>query len=60
MIVHKSLVSSNVEERVDAARHLGALLCGDPMVVFALKERLADPEDRVVYEASKALILLGK
>ena len=60
-IVHNSLESMNTEERLDAARHLGALKCGDTMVIYALRLRLqTDPEQRVVYESMKALILLGK
>ena len=59
-IVHDSLVSPHEEERVDAARLLGSLKCGDTMVTFALKDRLQNDEsDRVQYEAAKSLILLG-
>jgi len=59
-IVHNSLESENVEERTDAARHLGMLKCGDAMVNYALKVRLQkDPETRVVYESAKSLISLG-
>ena len=59
-MVHDNLVSSHIEERVDAARNLGQLHCGDAMVLFALKERLEkDEELRVKYEAAKSLILLG-
>ena len=60
-IVHNSLESENVEERIDAARHLGALKCGDAMVNYALRVRIQkDPETRVVYESTKALVSLGR
>ena len=60
-IVHDNLISPHVDERADAAKHLGMLQCGDTLVMYALKERLKhDEEDRVRYEAAKALILLGK
>ncbi|ELT97382.1 hypothetical protein CAPTEDRAFT_190566 [Capitella teleta] len=59
-IVHNSLVSPNADERVDAARHLGALQCGDTMVVYALRERLRhDDNERVIYEVTKSLITIG-
>lgn len=59
-MVHTNLVSVNVEERVDAARHLGILACGDSMVLYALRERLRhDDDERVIYEATKSLITLG-
>jgi len=58
--VHVYLVSKKVEERRDAAKHLGLLRCGDGMVFFALKERLKiDGDSRTRYEATKSLILLG-
>ena len=60
-IVHKSLISPFVDERIDAAKHLGALKCGDATVIYCLKERLKhDNEDRVRYEALKSLLALGK
>ena len=60
-IVHDNLISPHIDERADAAKHLGMLQCGDTLVMYALKERLKhDEEDRVRYEAAKALILLGK
>ena len=60
-IVHDSLISPCVDERADAAKHLGMLHCGDTLVIYALKERLKhDEENRVRYEAAKALISLGK
>uniref|UniRef100_A0A2C9LNZ8 HEAT repeat-containing protein 4 n=1 Tax=Biomphalaria glabrata TaxID=6526 RepID=A0A2C9LNZ8_BIOGL len=59
-IVHVHLQSPRVEERIDGARQLGALRCGDTMVTYALKERIEnDTEDRVRYEAAKALVLIG-
>ena len=59
-LVHVYLVSKKVEERRDAAKHLGLLRCGDGMVFFALKERLKiDGDSRTRYEATKSLILLG-
>ncbi|CAH1794759.1 unnamed protein product [Owenia fusiformis] len=59
-IVHNNLISDNVEQRQDAARHLGALNSGDAMVMFALRERLEkDDDERVKYEATKSLCLLG-
>lgn len=59
-IVHNNLISPNVEERIDAARHLGALRVGDTMVLYALRERLKnETEERVVYESAKALASLG-
>ncbi|CAL1526331.1 unnamed protein product [Lymnaea stagnalis] len=59
-IVHIHLQSERVEERIDGARQLGLLRCGDTMVSYALRERLQkDPEDRVRYEAAKSLILIG-
>ena len=59
-IVHNSLVSPNTDERIDAARNLGALRVGDTMVLYALRERLKnDDEERVVYEAAKSLVTLG-
>jgi hypothetical protein len=59
-IVHHSLVSPNVDERIDAARHLGALQCGDTMVIYALRDRLRhEDNERVIYEATKSLITLG-
>ena len=59
--MHTNLVSSHTQERVDAARNLGQLNCGDAMVLYALKERiLKDDEIRVKYEAAKSLVLLGK
>lgn len=59
-IVHMNLKSERVEERIDAARQLGALRSGDTMVFYALKDRLQhDPVDRVKYEAAKSLILVG-
>lgn len=59
-IVHHSLISPYTEERIDAARHLGALRCGDTMVTFSLKECLKhDEEERVRYEALKSLVTLG-
>ena len=60
-IVHNNLISPNVEERIDAARHLGALRVGDTMVLYALRERLKhDDEKRVVYESAKALATIGE
>ena len=54
-------MSARVDERVDAAKNLGQLHCGDAMVLFALKERVEkDDEIRVKYESAKSLILLGK
>ena len=59
-IVHTNLISPNPDERVDAARHLGLLACGDSMVLYALRERLRhDEHERVVYESTKSLITLG-
>ena len=59
-VVHNNLISPNPAERVDAARHLGLLACGDSMVLYALRERLRhDQHERVVYEATKSLITLG-
>ncbi|KAK3610757.1 hypothetical protein CHS0354_028156 [Potamilus streckersoni] len=59
-MVHVNLVSNQPVERIDAAKHLGLLRCGDAMVFYALKERLKnDEEPRVCYEATKSLILLG-
>ncbi|KAL8600891.1 hypothetical protein ACOMHN_045029 [Nucella lapillus] len=59
-IVHQNLNSERVEERIDAAKQLGLLRCGDTMVFYALKERLhRDMDQRVRYEATKALILIG-
>ncbi|KAH9513080.1 hypothetical protein Btru_035790 [Bulinus truncatus] len=59
-IVHVFLQSLRVEERIDGAKQLGVLRCGDTMVTYALKERIKhDPEERVQYEAAKALILIG-
>ena len=60
-IVHNNLVSPCVSERIDGARHLGALNCCDAMVMYALKERLKhDEEIRVKYEATKSLVSLGR
>ena len=60
-IVHNSLISPNMEERIDGARHLGSLGVCDTMVLYALRERLRnDTEKRVVYEAAKSLALLGR
>ncbi|KAL3877329.1 hypothetical protein ACJMK2_035059 [Sinanodonta woodiana] len=59
-LVHVNLVSNQPVERIDAAKHLGLLRCGDAMVFYALKDRLKnDEEPRVCYEATKSLILLG-
>ncbi|XP_064618168.1 LOW QUALITY PROTEIN: uncharacterized protein LOC135482224 [Liolophura sinensis] len=59
-LVHINLVSERVEERIDAAKHLGLLKCSDAMVFFALKERIhKDEEKRVQYEAAKSLVLIG-
>lgn len=59
-IVRDNLPSVNEEERIDAARLLGSLKCGDTMVMYALRERLRhDVSDRVQYESAKSLILLG-
>ncbi|KAK7507498.1 hypothetical protein BaRGS_00001433, partial [Batillaria attramentaria] len=59
-IVHRNLNSDRAEERIDAAKQLGLLRCGDTMVFYALKERLhRDSDHRVRYEAAKALILIG-
>ena len=59
-IIHNSLISPNTDERIDAARNLGALRVGDTMVLYALRERLKnDDEERVVYEAGKSLVSLG-
>lgn len=58
--MHDNLISPHVDERIDAAKHLGMLRCGDTLVIYALKERLKhDESDRVRYEAAKSLILLG-
>nr|XP_022312615.1 uncharacterized protein LOC111117711 isoform X4 [Crassostrea virginica] len=59
-LVHTNLVSRRVEERIDAAKHLGLLRCGDTMVFYALKEKMRmDDDERVRYEAAKSLILVG-
>lgn len=59
-LVHNNLVSERAEERIDAAKHLGLLRCGDTMVFYALKDRMKGDEDkRVRYEAAKSLILIG-
>ena len=59
-IVHENLTSPAGNERADAARHLGQLKCGDPMVIYALRDRAKqDDDDRVVYESTKALTQLG-
>ncbi|XP_070186621.1 uncharacterized protein [Littorina saxatilis] len=59
-IVHRNLNSERAEERMDAAKQLGLLRCGDTMVFYALKERAhRDSDQRVRYEATKALILIG-
>ncbi|XP_060063442.1 nestin-like [Ylistrum balloti] len=59
-LVHSNLTSERAEERVDAAKHLGLLRCGDTMVFYALKDRMkADEDKRVRYEAAKSLILIG-
>ncbi|XP_033750717.1 uncharacterized protein LOC117334950 isoform X2 [Pecten maximus] len=59
-LVHSNLVSERAEERMDAAKHLGLLRCGDTMVFYALKDRMKGDEDkRVRYEAAKSLILIG-
>ena len=42
-------------------QQLGLLRCGDTMVFYALKERLhRDSDQRVRYEATKSLILIGE
>ena len=42
-------------------QQLGLLRCGDTMVFYALKERLhRDNDQRVCYEATKSLILIGE
>ena len=42
-------------------QQLGLLRCGDTMVFYALKERLhRDNDQRVRYEATKSLILIGE
>ncbi|XP_061175162.1 uncharacterized protein LOC133184218 isoform X2 [Saccostrea echinata] len=59
-LVHTNLVSKRPDERIDAAKHLGLLRCGDAMVFYGLKERMKmDEDDRVRYEAAKSLILVG-
>ncbi|XP_052684890.1 uncharacterized protein LOC128164871 isoform X3 [Crassostrea angulata] len=59
-LVHTNLVSKRAEERVDAAKHLGLLRCGDTMVFYALKDKMkTDEDERVRYEAAKSLILVG-
>ncbi|ESO98615.1 hypothetical protein LOTGIDRAFT_238980 [Lottia gigantea] len=59
-IVHSNLLSERDEERIDAAKQLGLLRCGDTMVFYALRERIEkDDNERVRYEAAKSLILIG-
>ncbi|XP_048763118.1 uncharacterized protein LOC125671422 isoform X3 [Ostrea edulis] len=59
-LVHTNLVSKRTDERIDAAKHLGLLRCGDTMVFYALKEKMKmDEDERVRYEAAKSLILVG-
>jgi hypothetical protein len=48
------------DDRIDAIKQLGALNCSDPQVVGALVKVIEnESDDRVIYEATKSLILLG-
>ena len=52
---------SNSNRPILHFQQLGLLRCGDTMVFYALKERLhRDSDQRVRYEATKALILIGE
>ncbi|XP_070579335.1 uncharacterized protein [Ptychodera flava] len=54
------LYSDRVDERIDAAKHLGTLRVNNDDVLLGLKEKvMMDSDLRVKYEASKSLITLG-
>ncbi|XP_071797247.1 uncharacterized protein [Asterias amurensis] len=58
--IMNKLTSERVDERRDAARHLGALDCSDRDILAALTKVVQnDSDDRVRYESAKSLVTLG-
>ncbi|XP_071948703.1 uncharacterized protein [Antedon mediterranea] len=59
-LIYEKLLSENVQERRDAAMHLGSLKCVNEEVFSALIQRVEEDKDsKVRYKASKSLITLG-
>ncbi|XP_033100657.1 uncharacterized protein LOC117104106 isoform X2 [Anneissia japonica] len=59
-LIYEKLISKNIQERRDAAMHLGSLQCVNEEVFAALIQRVEEDKDaKVRYSASKSLISLG-
>ncbi|XP_077979938.1 uncharacterized protein LOC144435229 [Glandiceps talaboti] len=58
--IMEKLYSDRVDERRDAATHLGTLKCNNDDVLLSLKEKvLLDADLKVKYEAAKSMVSLG-
>jgi len=53
--------NDRVDDRTDAVRQLGVLKCTDSRILDALRRVIEnDVDERVIYEAAKSLVSLGK